>query len=300
MLIRAKTFLSEKVNLLFKLDNKFQRKRRALSILSILLICLFFLLLSLRQPILRALHNQISNAYQNAGSKWLSSLMENADVIPLVNYLNKADTLYGYFQNIILFLTLFLIFLRIIAGNLGAISNWLFKALDSLNKIRAHVLEGLIVIPLLLAFAMWLRVALATPQSSSSRLSLAPPHVIMDDSGEPAKITDVTYSPLHFTFVAAEELVDGIILLPDIPYKDIKFLEVSSQNAVLFTKSNSLGIEIKKAGLVSVSIKPNYYLYPMTISILSWLIIIPIFIKALDKERKGKARQAPKFSTTHN
>ncbi|HEY59198.1 MAG TPA: hypothetical protein G4N92_00705 [Anaerolineae bacterium] len=283
--IKAKTLLGEKESLLVKLDQKFQIKRKALVVLCSLMICLFFLALCLEKPFLRALHNQISNAYHNDGAQWLMALMENADVIPIESYLNKADTLYGYIRNTILFSTLFLILLRSISGNLRAISNWLRKALDSLNKIRVHALECLIIIPLLLAFTMWLRVALADPQNSSSSLSLAPPHVIMADSGEPAKITGVTHSPLHLTFFATDKLVEEIILLPDISYEDIRFLEVSSHNAVLLNKNNRLGVKIKKAGLVSVIIKPNYYLYPITITVLSWLIIIPLFIKTLDQEK---------------
>jgi len=96
--------------------------------------------------------------------------MEHSGSIPVEATLAKADTLYAYLLRL-LSVFAFLFSSLLLLGRVKFHSqNDKQPKQGSGNHFSMAVLEALLVLPLMLAFGLWWRVALATPQDTSSTL----------------------------------------------------------------------------------------------------------------------------------
>jgi hypothetical protein len=236
------------------------------------------------------LKEQITLAYQGQGALWLARMMQGADRIPLAQYINKAITLYRYVQHLLLVLTVFFFVL------------WLLGFLRSSKQAKpmpivherylSQILEALLVIPLLLAFGMWWRGALATPQQTVSTLQMMPPEVSLFSKSDSATAEVVSYSPLSVQLNVKTDKSDSIFTFDTIPAQDARFLKIVSGNASFLDLEGTLGLRVSESGTLHLEAEPKYILLPAWIAGTGWVIGALIFLWMWKEEHAhGKLTQ---------
>ena len=228
--------------------------------------------ISLKSKILEWMNSQITLAYYGEGAGFLTGLMEHADSIPLELYLTKAEMLFGQLNRILVILSVIFV------------SLWLIEVMykpkrQSGNKTFSRVLncphwlpETFMVLPLLLAFGMWWRVSLATPQESLPKFSMQAPIINVVGASDSQEFTVVDFSPQTLELNISEEMKGKTLILSQIPYQDTRFLEIGGEKALFIEYKGKTALEIKQPGLISVRVKPHLFTFSVIACGVVWII----------------------------
>ncbi|MGV8025470.1 MAG: hypothetical protein AB2L18_02805 [Anaerolineaceae bacterium] len=244
-----------------------------------------YLMSLIGKPILLAwLQARVKLAYSGQGAVWLAGLMEQTASIPLENYLAKEATLYSYVQHILLGIVFFFAFLWILG--IVRIPNREKKISPTLKyQFSPWILEVLLVLPLLLAFGMWWRVALATPQDTLTNLKVDAPEISMISEQDSAQVAILSFSPLSVNFTVRETRADSGFVLDSIPASDAQFLEIAMGNASFINNDGKLGIQVEQDGEIDIRVNQKIILIPSLIAGLTWLICLGILLWLKKQDR---------------
>ncbi|MHB8807487.1 MAG: hypothetical protein ACYC59_07890, partial [Anaerolineaceae bacterium] len=154
----------------------------------------------------------------------------------------------------------------------------------SRDKFPSWVLEVLLVVPLLIAFGMWWRVALATPQDTLTNLKIDAPEISTID---PTQVAILSYSPLSVDFTVHEVQADSGLVFNNIPASDAQFLEITSGNASFIEQNGKLGIKVERDGEIEIRVNQKIILIPSLIAGITWLVCGGML---LWKRKKDKVR----------
>jgi hypothetical protein len=234
----------------------------------------------------------ISHAYQGSGSAWLSSLMSHKDIIPLNVYLQKFMSLYEMAQNGILIIGLIVGAAYLNLRFHRQISRILMECLVWFGHHLACISETLIVLPLLFAFCMWMRVALATPTGSFMPMELLPPQI---------RLTPATGQ------VSMQAAPDRLVIYPQgvtsiefsqIKSSDSRFLQISGSQPNrwrLSPPNGILALTLSGNETVNITINSERFLPSLLVTIFSWIGVITFWILHI---RKSVIRQKKRNSST--
>jgi hypothetical protein len=186
----------------------------------LVLLCLVFL--TLKSPILVWVNSQITSAYAGQGADFLAGLMEHAGTVPLMRYFTKAETFFGYLYRILVILTVVSVSLWLIGVTHKPDRQRVNKPLMRELSFPVWLLETLVVLPLLLAFGMWWRVSLATPQDTLPEFTMQAPIVSWAGVSDTQEIPEIKYSPLSLELKVSEEMIGKTLVLSQIPYHVLK------------------------------------------------------------------------------
>jgi hypothetical protein len=248
------------------------------------LIFLWLVFLVLKSPIMEWVNSQIASAYAGQGADFLAGFMEHAGTIPLTHYSAKAETLFGYLNRDLVILTVV------------SVSFWLIGVTHKPDKQRAKksimrelsispwLPEVLVVLPLLLAFGMWWRVSLATPQDTLPEFTMQAPIVSWMGMSEILEIPDIKYSPISLELRVSEEMIGKMLVLSQIPYRDTRFLELKTENVIFVEKEGKTTLEIKQAGLISIQVKNLPVVIPAVVAGAGWVVFGWIIVKSRNKK----------------
>ncbi len=260
-------------------------RRKVLSWLAGILLGLYFTSLIVKPVLLVWLQTQINLAYSGQGAAWLAEFMEKTSSIPVENYFMKAATLYGYVQHLLLGIAIFFALLWVLA-TVQISSQEKQISHGPQEKFPLWVLEVLLVVPLLLAFGMWWRVALATPQNTTTTLKMEAPEISKISDTDPTQVDLLFYSPLSVRLAVSEIQADSVLIFNNVPASDAKFLEIATGNASFIDQDGKLGIKIDQNGEIGIRVNQKLILIPSLIAGLTWLVCGGILLK--DKVRFEK------------
>jgi len=264
----------------------FKRHRRLLGWLAGIPLVLYFTSLIGKAALMAWLQAQIDLAYNGQGAAWLAGLMEKTGSIPLENYVAKAATLYAYIQHVLLGIAIFFILLWI----LGTLRNSKREkqVLRTLKyQFAPWILEVLLVVPLLLAFGMWWRVALATPQNTLTTLKVEAPEILMISEQDLAQVAILSFSPLSLNFTVHGTQTVSSFVINSIPASDARFLEITSGNASFIEQNGKLGIKLDRDGEIEIRVNQKLILIPSLIAGITWPVCVGML---LWKRKKDKVR----------
>lgn len=259
------------------LCGKLRRGQRVFAWLAGVLAALVLASFAVRPALLGWINRHISLAHAGQGADWLAQRMQRASSVPLQSYVSKAAALYGYGQRFLLIATLLFALL------------WLFGLLRFSGKAKEKpgircsrlpaVLEGLLVVPLLLAFGMWWRVALATPQNTVASFQMNAPQIIVDASQDVPEVEITSFSPGALHLSVTDAVGDSIIVLSDVPARDARFLEISPGSASLVDHDDRLGIQVQQNGEIEIYVDHTAITIPMLIAVVSWLLAAGMLLR---------------------
>ena len=230
----------------------------------------------LRAPLIAQMENLISAAYEGQGVVWLADLMENKDRIPLSGYLDKANRLYVYAQNVFILISSFFLFTSLAVVGIQSIYLFIQKKLSFISNNRKIILEVLAVAPLLLAFGMWMRVALATPIKSPGYFQILPPQIIDAKSMQEVELKNLSTSPTSLSFEIAIEEHPIMLSFSGISFTDSRFLRISEGNADFVNVDSALGLRINKAGLITLITKHEVTWVPLLVTGVAWVSALAV------------------------
>ncbi len=238
----------------------------------------------LKPMILSCLQAQIGLAYNGDGIAWLAERMERAANIPLEKYLTKASTFYGYVQH-------FLIGLAVIFSIL-----WFLGIIkihgygkNKVEKVQKHfplwIIEVLLVVPLLLAFGMWWRVALATPQNTLPVWQTKAPEIDKIQNIDNSELKILSFSPLAVHFSANNIKDNAVFILNGIPGADIRFIRIQPDKAKILEQDDKLIIQVFSDGEFTLFVNQMYLLLPSVIAVFFGLLCVIILIQRVKKKQ---------------
>jgi hypothetical protein len=243
----------------------------------ILFMSIFVLSIVIQVPLQKFMYAEISKGYDGVGNRWISQLMENKQKIPLEFYLSKYDTLFTYFQDMLLISSSLSIVLWILIGNLEKMRRISISILEKSKINLPTILEMLLIIPIVVSFVMWFRVSLATPPTSAPNLQVSPPKIYSTDSTQQVlDFLDFSFSPTSINFFIDDQYKGKKIYFPDIPFSDTHFMEITTNNAIFNNYYDQMGIELLNMEKVNINIILTWY--PFIIMFISWFMIIPYLI----------------------
>ena len=138
-------------------------------------------------------------------------------------------------------------------------------------------------LPLLLAFGMWWRVSLATPQDTLPEFTLQAPIVSLGGVSDNLEISEIKYSPLSLELKVSEEMIGKTLVFTQIPYHDTRFLELETENVVFVEKEGKTALDIKQAGLISIRVKTTPVIVSVVAAGLLWAVSGWILLKSRNK-----------------
>ena len=248
----------------------------------LILLCLVFIVL--KSPFLEWVNSQITLAYEGQGADFLAGLMEHAGTIPLRHYFAKAETLFGYLHHILVDLTVVSVSLWLI----GVMHN---PEKQSVKKHLVHKLnlplwlpEALVVLPLLLAFGMWWRVSLATPQNTFPEFTMQAPIVSWVGASDTLEIPDIKYSPLSLELSVNEEMIGKTLVLSQIPFQDTRFLEIEPRNVIFVEEEGKTALEVKQSGFIRIQVKNLPVVISVVVAGVGWAVFGWIIVKSRNKK----------------
>ena len=247
------------------------KQRRTLNWLAGILLVLCITALALKPAVLAWAQVQISLAYSGYGASWLAGLMEHTGNIPMESYLAKARTLYGYVQHGLLGMILFSVLLWFL-GTMQVSSRDMQEAHVSQCKFSPWILEVLLVAPLLLAFGMWWRVALATPQDTLPILKIDAPEISTVAVDDPTQVAILSFTPTSLDLTVSETQGGAMLVFSGIPAQDAQFLKIASGGASFIDQDGKLGVRVEQAGEVNIRVNPKLILIPSLIAGVAWLL----------------------------
>jgi hypothetical protein len=245
-------------------------------------LCLVFT--ALKSPILEWVNSQIASAYADKGAEFLAGLMEHAGTVPLMNYFTKAETFFGYLYRILVILTVVSVSLWLIGVTCKLDRQRVNKTLTRELSFPFWLLETLVVLPLLLAFGMWWRVSLATPQNALPELTMQAPIVSWVGVSDTQEIPEIKFSPLSLELKACEEMIGETLVLSQIPYHDTRFLELKAGGVDFVEKESKTALEIEQAGQISIQVKSPPVIYSVVIAGVGWAVSGWIMVKSRNKK----------------
>ena len=245
-------------------------------------LCLVFL--ALKSPFLEWIYSRIASAYAGQGAEFLAGLMEYAGTVPLTHYFAKAETLFGYLYRILVILTVVSVSLWLIGVTHMPDRQRMNKFLMRELNFPFWLLEKLLVLPLLLAFGMWWRVSLATPQNTLPEFTMLAPIVSWVGVSDTQEIPDIKYSPLSLDLKVSEEMLGKTLVLSQIPYHDTRFLELKAGDVVFVEKEGKTALEINQADPISIQVKPLPVIFSAFISGVGWAVSGWIMVKSRNKK----------------
>ena len=260
-----------------------RRHKKTFAWLGSILVFLCLVFLALKSPILEWINSQITLAYTEQGADLLSGLMEHAGTIPLTHYFTKAETLFSYLYRTLVILAVVSVGLWLIAVTHKPGKQEVDKPLLRELSFPLWLLEALVVIPLLLAFGMWWRVSLATPQDTLPEFTMQAPIVSLAGVSDTLIIPEIKYSPLSLELDVSKEMIGKTLVLNQIPYHDTRFLELEARNVVFVEKEGKTALEIKQAGLISIRVKNLPVIVSVVVAGVLWAVSGWILIKSWNK-----------------
>ncbi len=273
--------------LLQKFGNILGRYRKTIEHVGVVFILLVVLMSFLRGYLLNWLNGQINLAYKREGANWLAEMMENTSTIPIERYINKVATLYSHLQYFLLYILAFCCLLWLIGF-------FRFSPQEK-AKSRTHqnsfpmIMEMLLLMPLLLAFCMWWRVSLATPQNSVATLRMKAPEIKLIPANDSATAEIISYSPLSLLIRTSSKITGSRIIFQTIPASDSQFLRVQTGNASFFDYGGKLGIKIEKSGEIKLEANQEYVILPAIIALTGWILCVIFFLKHGLFKKQGEA-----------
>ena len=260
-----------------------RRHKKTFAWLGGILVFLCLVFLALRAPILEWINSQITLAYTEQGADLLSGLMEHTGTIPLTHYFTKAETLFNYLYRILVILTVVSVSMWLIGVTHKPGKQEVDKPLLRELGFPLWLLEALVVLPLLLAFGMWWRISLATPQDTLPEFTMQAPIVSIAGVSDTLRVPEVKYSPLLLELNVSEEMIGKTLVLNQIPYHDTRFLELEAGNVVFVEKEGKTSLEIEQAGLVSIRVKNLPVIVSAVVAGVLWAVSVWILIKSWNK-----------------
>jgi len=261
-----------------------RQRKKIFTWLASALFFLYMVFLVLEASILGWISSQIDLVYMGEGAKFLSDMMEHAGMIPVAYYFTKAETLLSAFYSILGILTVIFVSLWLI----GII----YKPGSQRKKnliLREFIIppwlpEALVVLPLLLAFGMWWRVSLATPQEIFPEFIMQAPIVSWAGGNGVIEIPDIKYSPLSLKLEASEEMAGETLVFSHIPIQDTRYLELEVDNAVFEENEGRSALKITQAGPISIQVKNISVVFSIATAAVGWIVSAWIILKLRNKE----------------
>jgi hypothetical protein len=143
----------------------------------------------------------------------------------------------------------------------------------------------LLVVPLVMAFGMWWRVALATPQDTLTNLKVDAPEISTISEEDTAQIAILSYSPLSVDFTVHEVQTVSSLVINSIPASDAQFLEIISGNASFIEQNDKLGIKVEQDGEIEIRVNQKIILIPSLIAGTTWLICLGMLLWLKKQDR---------------
>ena len=245
-------------------------------------LCLVFF--ALKSPFLEWIYSQIASAYAGQGAEFLAGLMEHTGTVPLTHYFAKAETLFGYLYRILVILTVVSVSLWLIGITHKPDRQRVDKPLMREFSFPFWLLEILVVLPLLLAFGMWWRVSLATPQNALPEFTMQAPIVSWVGVSDTQEIPEIKFSPLSLELKASEEMIGETLVLSQIPYHDTRFLELKAGDVVFVEKDGRTALEINQTGLINIQVKNLPVVVSAVVAGVGWTVSGRIITKSRNKK----------------
>jgi hypothetical protein len=232
---------------------------------------LYLVSLLIRTAFFSWLELAILSAHGGTGNPWLAGLMSQRLTIPVAAYVQKAHTFYAGVQSFLLLVALLGWGIYLLYRFSRKVASFLIPSFQFLHKRMNILVEIILVIPLLFSSGMWMRVALATPYKQLLLADLVSPEIALQPS---SSIVDLTTTPSQL--IIALEKSSGIqeITLKSVKYSDLRFLQVDDPGIRWFDDNGSLGLSKGNNDLISITVKPQSYLFAFWITIASWLSVI--------------------------
>jgi hypothetical protein len=235
-----------------------------------ILVCLCLAFLALKSSTLRWVNSQIALAYAGQGAKFLADMMEHAGTIPPAYYFTKAETLLSILNRILVFLTVISVSLWLLGVTYKPGSQRAKKPILREFNVSPWLPEALVVLPLLLAFGMWWRVSLATPQELFPEFIMQAPIVSWVGGNGILETSDIKYSPLLLKLDASEVMTGKTLVFSHVPIQDTRYLELETENAVFVESNGKAALKITQAGPISIQVKNLPVVFSAVASIVGW------------------------------
>jgi len=229
----------------------------------------------------------IKSAYLGERYPWLTDLMSQRSMIPLAAYLQKGNNLYAGFQRYLITGSLVgwgLYFIIRFNRKLVALLN---AVLRTIKKQIPILIEIALVLPLLFAFIMWQRVALATPINYKHQYSLVPPEIeTIPNSSISSIVVSVTPSQL---LIDKEINIDiNRFIFTNLKYSDYRFLKTDDVNDKWFNANGALGLITSDSTRAAIQVKPEIYLPTLWVTLVSWVGLMTIaFVDCMKRKSES-------------
>ena len=206
------------------------------------------------------------------GGKIFSDMMEHAGTIPSAYYFTKAETLLGAFNRFLGILAVFFVSLWLIGVIYQPESQRAKKSILREFNISPWLPEALVVLPLLLAFGMWWRVSLATPQELFPEFIMQAPIVSWAGGNGILETPDFKYSPLSLELEVSEEMIGKTLVFSQTPIQDTRYLELVTDSAVFEENEGKTGLKIIQAGPISIQVKILSVIISTAVAAAAWAV----------------------------
>ncbi len=240
-------------------------------------LCLVFL--TLKSSILGWVNSQIGLVYAGQGAKFLTDMMEQVRTIPPAYYYAKAETLLSASNRILVIFTVIFVGLWLLGVTYKPGSQRAKKKILHELNIPPWLPEALMVLPLLLAFGMWWRVSLATPQELFPEFIMQAPIVSWVGGSGSLKTPDIKYSPLSLELEVSEEMIGKTLVFSQIPNQDTRYLDLKADSAVFEENEGKTALKIKQAGPISIQVKTLSVIILAVTATAGWVVSVWIMLR---------------------
>jgi len=237
-----------------------------------IMVCLCLAFLALKSSILGWINSQIIFVYAEQGAKFFTDMMEHYGTIPPAYYFTKAETLLSALNRTLVFVTVIFVSLWLLGVTYKPGSQRTKKPILHELNIPPWLPEALVVLPLLLAFGMWWRVSLATPQELFPEFIMQAPIVNWEGGSGSLIIPDIKHSPLSLEMEVNQEMTGETLVFSQIPIQDTRYLKWEAGNAVFTEKEGKTALIIKQPGLISIQVKILSVIISAAIATAGWAV----------------------------
>ena len=276
-------------NAVLQLADRLRSHKKILRWVFIISLILCIAVPGLEKTIMGKAQSLIEAAYNGEGAAWLQERMEHSAAIPLERYFAKAATLYRYIIRFLVGVVILAAF-SCILSHLSQNKRQREMSVTPGKPIPIWLLEVLLVVPLLLSFGMWWRVAFATPQHPEMRLALLKPVITAADGGVFSEVQISSVSPSSLRIANSGEKDAPLLIFEEINAADGSFLRIESGNAALDEWQTHLAIHVhdEEEEKILISVKKEQVWKPCLIAGIGWLLAGWMMHRSRDpKPKKG-------------
>jgi len=255
------------------------KKIRSLSIIifNVALYCfiiIWIILTIFKSMILKQFNDIIELAYNGNGYNYIREKMQGIEQYSIDFYYFKTEYLYTTIQHWVVFISILFFLIKLLT--------YLIKNMKShsgafRNTYPYFKFEMLVAIPLLFSLSMWTKLGISIPYAEFPIQKVESPEVVTIGphlNSEP----NIYVTPKKMVITPKSNNISSEYKFPEIIARDVKYLEVETNNATLLNVDNEMIVKPIDNNKIVIVVKTQTINNALYITLFAWTLVILIGI----------------------